>query len=55
MFIVLAGIDVSRVYPENWITVNVVIGVIGMVLTVVGYTGRVVRLDRGSGHASGKW
>ena len=33
----LAGVDISRVSPESWLPANIVFGVIGMLLTVVGF------------------
>lgn len=35
--ITLAGIDLSRVPPESWLPANIVFGLVGMALTVVGY------------------
>ncbi|MDX2412896.1 MAG: hypothetical protein QNK16_11110 [Woeseiaceae bacterium] len=37
MFLSLAGVDLSRVSPENWLPANIVFGTIGMFLTVVGF------------------
>ena len=37
ILLTLAGVDLSRVAPENWLPATVVFGIVGMILTVVGY------------------
>jgi len=37
VLLTLAGIDLSRIPPENWLPANIAVGVIGMLLTVVGF------------------
>lgn len=37
MLLTLVGIDVSGVPAANWLPANIIIGIIGMVLTVVGF------------------
>lgn len=37
ILLTLAGIDVSSAPAENWLPANIVVGVLGMVLTVVGF------------------
>ena len=37
MFLTMAGIDLSRVPAENWLPANIVVGIVGMILTVAGF------------------
>lgn len=37
MVLELVGIDISRVSAESWLPANIAVGVIGMLLTVIGY------------------